>query len=361
MKFSFNGLKRPILVAGPCAAESASQLLRTAEALKRSGKVSLFRCGSWKVRSKPEGFEGIGEASFPVLQRIEKEMALPVSVEVASPAQVETLLRYGISCCWIGARTTVNPHQVAEIAEAARDSGLSVLVKNPVAADLKLWEGAFERLLKAGLTDLAAVHRGFAVADASPYRNRPFWHLAIEWKRRHPEWPLICDPSHIAGCRSLIPEVAQKALNLNYDGLMLEVHPEPDAALSDAAQQLTPQQFEKLLSGLRVPVVPTADGRLSSYRAVLDEIDSELLSLLSRRMEVSRQIARVKMEEGLPLLQMERWREVLSAAVRQAGMLGLEPSFVEEWMQLVHSASLEVQEKVLGNQDSLTAGEQKSR
>ena len=343
----FFGLARPLLIAGPCAAESERQLWQTAKALKAGGRVSLFRCGSWKMRSKPDGFAGMGEASFPVLRRIRTELGLPVCVEVASPAQAEALLRQEIRCCWLGARTTVNPQQVAEIAEALRGTAMSVMVKNPVAPDLKLWEGAMERLQQAGLTDLAAVHRGFTTADAAPYRNRPLWHLAIEFKRRHPEWAMIGDPSHIAGCRSLLAEVSQQALHLDYDGLMLEVHPSPDRALSDAAQQITPEEFERLLSGLRFPTVPVADGSLQRFRTLLDELDAEMLALLARRMRVSREIALVKAEQGLPLLQMERWKEVLADAVRQGGQLGLDARFVESLMQLVHAASLEAQENAL--------------
>ena len=329
---------------------------KTALALKAGGRISLFRCGSWKMRSRPDGFEGMGEASFPVLLRIQKEMGLPVCVEVAAPAHAEMLLRKGIRCCWLGARTTVNPQQVAEIAETLRGTEMSVMVKNPVAPDLKLWEGAFGRLQQAGLTDLAAVHRGFSTADAAPYRNRPLWHLAIEFKRRHPEWAMIGDPSHIAGCCSLIAGVAQQALNLDFDGLMLEVHPSPDRALSDAAQQITPEEYGRLLSGLRFPTVPAADGSLQRFRTVLDELDAEMLALLARRMQVSCDIARVKAEKGMPLLQMERWKEVLSSAVSQGEALGLDAGFVESLMQLVHAASLEAQENALRRPDSLSGG-----
>ena len=346
MESTFFGHGRPILVAGPCAAESETQLKLTAGLLKSMGKVSLFRCGCWKMRSKPDGFDGMGDAALPVLQRIQDDLSLPACVEVAVPLHLEAMLRYGIRCCWIGARTTVNPQQVSEIAEAARGTAVSVMVKNPVVPDIRLWEGAVERLQQAGIADIAAVHRGFSTVDAAPYRNRPLWHLAIEWKRRHPELPLICDPSHIAGCRELLAEVSQKALNLDFDGLMVEVHPSPETALSDARQQLSPDAFGKLVSTLRFPSVPTADGKLLPYRMQLDELDSELLSLLSRRMGLARKISIVKREENLPLLQLERWRDVLDDALRQADKLGLERGFVEELMRLIHSASLDEQEKV---------------
>lgn len=369
----FSGFTRPILIAGPCAAESEVQLWETAKALKAGGDVLLFRCGSWKMRSRPDGFAGMGEASLPVLQRIRTELGLPVCVEIATPDQAAALLKHDIRCCWLGARTTVNPQQVAEIAESLRGTDMSVMVKNPVAPDLKLWEGAFERLLQAGLTDLAAVHRGFSTSDAAPYRNRPLWHVAIEFKRRHPEWAMIGDPSHISGCRQLLPEVSQQALNLDFDGLMIEVHPSPDYALSDAAQQITPDEFTRLLSGLRFPTVPAADGSLQRYRAELDELDAEILALFARRMHVSREIAHVKAEKGLPLLQMERWREVLADAVRQGENLGLDARFVESLMQLVHAASLDEQENVLRHpagasseedvktQSDSVSGEQKER
>ena len=346
METGFFSLGGPILVAGPCAAESEAMLWRVARALKAGGGISMFRCGSWKVRSKPDGFEGMGEEALPVLCSIRDELQLPVCVEVASPAHVEALLRHGIRCCWIGARTTVNPQQVSEIAEAARGSNLAVMVKNPVVPDLKLWEGAFDRLSRSGITDVAAVHRGFSTGDPAPYRNRPLWHLVIEWKCRHPELPLICDPSHIAGCRSLLAEVAQKALYLHCDGLMLEVHPFPDDALSDASQQLAPDAYYSLLSSLTFPSGSSSGSGLEPYRAVLDELDSELLALLSRRMEVSRQIALMKREKRLPLLQPDRWKTVLSEALRRSEQLRLPPDFVEEMMNLIHAASIGEQEKV---------------
>lgn len=347
MKQTFFGQDRPLLIAGPCAAENEEMLWTSARALKAGGRAGLFRCGNWKVRSKPGDFEGMGEAALPVLQRIQQELQFPVCIEVATPRQLELALEYGIRCCWIGARTAVNPLSVSEIAEAAKGSGMAVMVKNPIVPDLKLWEGAFERLQKAGITDVAAVYRGFSTAESAPYRNQPLWHLAIEWKRRFPELPFICDPSHMAGRREWIAELAQKALYLDADGLMLEVHPRPAEALSDAAQQLSAEEFHTLLSGLHFPQSPAAVGALDSYRAAIDELDAELLSLLSRRMEVSRQIARVKKEKQLPLLQLDRWQEVLSDALRKSAGLKLDADFVEAVMNLIHEASINAQEKAL--------------
>ena len=345
MKHPFFGQDRPVLIAGPCAAESEEMLWVSARALKAGGRVGLFRCGSWKVRSKPDAFEGMGEASLPVLQRIQKELHFPVCIEVATPRQLELALAYGIRCCWIGARTLVNPLHVAEIAEAMRGSGMAVMVKNPMVPDLKLWEGAFERLYKSGLSDVAAVYRGFSTAESAPYRNQPLWHLAIEWKRRFPELPFICDPSHIAGRREWIAELAQKALYLDADGLMLEVHPQPEEALSDAAQQLSPEAFSRLLERLKFPQSPAIAGTLDACRTAIDELDAELLALLSRRMDVSRRIARVKKEQQLPLLQLDRWQEVLSDALRRSAALQLDADFVERLMNLIHEASINAQEK----------------
>ena len=347
MEQTFFGLEKPILIAGPCAAESAEMLWQTARALKAGAKVGMFRCGSWKVRSKPGDFEGMGEAALPVLQQIQRELDFPVCIEVATPVQVELAQQYGIRCCWIGARTTVNPLLVAEIAEAMRGSGMAVMVKNPMVPDLKLWEGAFERLQRADIKEVAAVYRGFSTAESAPYRNQPLWHLAIEWKRRFPELPFICDPSHIAGRREWIAELAQKALYLDADGLMLEVHPHPETARSDAAQQLSVEAFSQLVSGLYFPQSPANVGVLDAYRTAIDELDAELLSLLSRRMDVSRRIARVKKEQQLPLLQLDRWQEVLSDALRRSAALQLDADFVERLMNLIHEASINAQEKEL--------------
>ena len=341
------GYARPVLIAGPCAAESEALLWETAKALKAGGKVSLFRCGVWKVRSMPGTFEGMGEAAMPVLQRIQPELSLPVCVEAATPAQVESVLRHDLSACWVGARTLVNPKQVAEIAEAARGTGLPFLLKNPLVPDLKLWEGAFERFVQAGLHELAAVYRGFASEDAAPYRNRPLWHLAIEWKRRHPDLPLLCDPSHLAGHREWLQEVAQKALYLDVDGLMVEVHAAPEKALSDAAQQIAPESFYQLLSALRFPNRTEANDALNACRTSIDELDAALLGLLSRRMEISRQIARIKREKQMPLLQTRRWQTVLDNALRKAEALQLDEDFVRDVMNRIHEASIEAQEKSL--------------
>ncbi len=341
------GYERPVLIAGPCAAESEYVLWETARALKAGGRVSMFRCGVWKIRSKPDAFEGMGEAAMPVLQRIQRELGLAVCVETASPEQLESALRYGVDACWVGARTLVNPKQVAEIAAAARGTGMPFLLKNPLVPDLKLWEGAFERFEKAGIRELVAVYRGFASEDAAPYRNRPLWHLAIEWKRRHPDLPLVCDPSHLAGHRDWIQEVAQKALYLDVDGLMLEVHANPDKALSDASQQLSPQDFHHLLDVLRFPNRMDAGDALNAYRASIDELDTALLGLLSRRMEISRQIANVKREKQMPLLQTNRWQTVLDNALQKAEALHLDEAFVRDLMNRIHEASIEEQERTL--------------
>lgn len=340
-------MKEYLWIAGPCAAESESQIWETAVALKATGKVSLFRCGIWKARTMPETFAGMGEAALPVLKKVEDELQLPVCVEAASARHIEEAAVYGISHFWIGARTTVNPFQVQEIAEASKGLDLDVMIKNPIAPDIKLWEGAFERFRHAGIRRLKAVYRGFSTASSGVYRNQPLWNLAIEWKRQHPELPLLCDPSHIAGNREWVKEVAQKALFLDFDGLMVEVHPHPENALSDARQQLLPSEYGQMMDSLRLTAASGTDAVLEKYRSLIDTLDREWLEILSRRMEICRDIARYKQEKHLSLYQMQRWNQVLSEAIRRAEDLHLDPHYVESVMQLVHEASLEEQQRIL--------------
>ena len=340
-------MKKIKWIAGPCAAETERQLWETAKALKAFPEPILFRCGVWKARSHPSDFEGWGEAALPVLQRIQQELGMEVCAEVASPWHVEQLMRHDIRTAWVGARTTVNPFVVQELAEAARGTDLRVMVKNPVAPDLKLWEGAFERFAAAGLKEMAAIYRGFTTSLPTPYRNHPMWTEYIRWKSLHPEIPLYCDPSHIAGDCSLVREVAQKALLLDCDGLMVEVHVRPQQARSDARQQLSPQALMDMYGALQFPEEGGEEDVLAECRAVIDALDGDLLAILAKRMETVRQIARHKQAVHLPLLQVDRWQKVMEQALRQAVSLQLRKSFVEELMQLIHAASIEEQEKVL--------------
>ena len=340
-------MRRQAWIVGPCAAESIQQLWDTARAVCRFPEVELVRCGVWKARSQPSDFEGMGEAALPVLEQIQKELHLPVCVEIAYPWQLDKILEHGISHAWIGARTTVNPFMVQALADAARGTGLHLMLKNPLAPDLKLWEGAFNRFRAAGLRDLKAVYRGFATSLPTVYRNHPMWNEYIRWKSQHPDIPLYVDPSHIAGRRNLILEVAEKALLLDCDGLMLEVHTNPAEALSDAGQQLSPEALAELMAHLPLQGSRSLDDALVAQRAAIDALDTDLLAILSKRMEVVRKIARIKQDGRQPLLQVERWQKVMEQVLQQAEKLHLPADFVTELMQLVHAASIEEQEREL--------------
>lgn len=342
-------MKKLSWIVGPCAAESAQQLWKTAHAISGFHKISYFRCGVWKARSKPSDFEGMGESALPILEQIQKELNLTVCVEIAYPWQLEKILEHGISHAWVGARTTVNPFMVQALADAARGTDLHLMVKNPLAPDIKLWEGAFNRFQAAGLRDLKAIYRGFATSLPTVYRNHPMWNEYIKWKSMHPEIPLYVDPSHIAGTSKLIREVAQKALLLDCDGLMVEVHCCPNEARSDSKQQISPEALEQLVVQLQVPENRLLDDALVAHREAIDALDTDLLAVLSKRMEVVREIAQIKQCNHLPLLQVERWRKVMVQVLQQAEELHLSTDFVNELMQLVHSASIEEQEKILSN------------
>ena len=342
-------MKNRMWIAGPCAAESSQQIWDTALALRHFPGLSLFRCGVWKARSHPSDYEGMGESALPVLQRVSRDLKLDICVEVAAPWHVEKIMKYGITTAWIGARTTVNPFLVQELANVMRGTDLHLWIKNPMAPDLKLWDGAFERFSAAGLKDLGAIYRGFATSLPSPYRNHPMWSEYIRWKSLHPEIPLLFDPSHVAGNRQLIKEVAQKALLLDCDGLMVEVHCCPSEALSDANQQLTPHEFEELAVSLDFPQSESGADLLAGERAVIDALDSDLLAILSRRMETVRRIARYKQAVHLPLLQVDRWCKVMEHTLKQAEALHLSKNFVTDLMQLIHSASIEEQERELAD------------
>jgi len=349
--------ERPFVVAGPCSAETEDQVLETAHALADSG-LHLFRAGLWKPRTHPDSFEGVGKAGLAWLRRARQETGLAVTTEVANAAHVYEALKYGLDVLWIGARTTVNPFAVQDIADALQGVDVPILVKNPINPDLKLWLGAVERLQRAGVRRLGAVHRGFSFHGRSPFRNLPRWPIAMEFRRQMPELPLLCDSSHICGRRDMLAGVAQKALDLNYDGIMMEVHPRPDEAWSDAAQQITPGHFQKLLDGLvarRASLQEVGSPQLLDHlRQEIDEIDHELFQLLGRRMQVSRQIGAFKRERNLAVLQPGRWNDVLQEALARGEHLGLSRAFVGILLKAIHQESINHQIQVLHEEESLS-------
>lgn len=343
--------RRKLIIAGPCGAESEEQVLETARAIASGGKVSLFRSGVWKPRTRPGAFEGFGETALSWLQRVKEETGLPVTVEVANAEHTELALKYGVDVLWIGARTTVNPFSVQEIADALRGTDVPVLVKNPVNADLSLWMGALERINRAGIKKLGAIHRGFHTAVKTQYRNAPMWEIAISLKASCPTLPIICDPSHISGRRELIQDIAQRALDLDMDGLMIESHRDPSAALSDAEQQLTPEDLHQLLGKLVLRDANIGDAgfenMLRTLRQVIDDIDEELIQAFARRMQVVERIGEFKHDHNVTILQIDRWLEVLNTRTAAGESLGLDHDLVVELCQLLHKASIRKQTEVM--------------
>ena len=345
---------KKVIIAGPCGAESEDQLIDTARQLAKGGHVSLIRAGVWKPRTRPGAFEGNGENALKWLQSMRNETGLPFTVEVANAEHAELALKYKADVLWIGARTTVNPFSVQEIADAVKGTDIPVLVKNPVNADLQLWIGALERFNRNGIRKLGAIHRGFHTGVSSQYRNQPKWELPIALKAASPHLPVFCDPSHICGRRDLILPVAQKALDLNMDGLMIEVHRDPATALSDAAQQLTPQLFEDLLEKLIVRESTAEDAEfdhnLATLRQLIDGIDDEIIQALARRMEIISRIGAYKRDHQVTILQLDRWLEILQSRVVLGESLGIEKDVVVELCQLLHKASIRRQTEVMNTQ-----------
>lgn len=338
----------PLIIAGPCSVESEEQILVTARALAKIPAVNMLRGGIWKPRTRPDAFEGRGEEGLVWLQRAKKETGLPIATEVATPEHVALAMRYGVDALWIGARTVVNPFSVQQLADALRGAKVTVLVKNPVAPDLNLWIGALERFQKAGLSDLIAVHRGFSYYKESPYRNFPMWEIPIALSQRL-NVPVITDISHICGNRELLQPTAQKALDLASDGLMIECHCCPEAALTDAQQQITPSALESLLDSLafRSKNTGNVERDLASLRSEIDDIDSELLQLLARRMEVSAQIGEYKKHNNVTVVQMDRWKRILADHIATGEELGLDQEVVRAVFEAIHQASIRRQSEVM--------------
>lgn len=345
--------KKPLIISGPCSAETEEQVLATALALSKTGKVDVLRAGIWKPRTRPGSFEGIGAKGLPWLQKAKELTGMPVAVEVATAKQVESALHFGVDILWIGARTTVNPFSVQDVADALKGVKVPVLIKNPINPDLELWIGAVERVQKSGIDNIGLIHRGFSSYGNTEYRNAPMWHLAIELKRRHPELPMICDPSHISGRRDILQAVAQEAIDLDYDGLMLETHVDPDNAWSDAKQQITPEKFGEMLDNITWRHERTDQREfntaLEKLRNQINGIDDEILQLLGNRMKIAEKIGQYKKENNITILQTNRWNEILDRGVKAGEKLGLTKDFITKYFDAVHLESINRQNKVMND------------
>jgi len=344
--------KRPKIIAGPCSAESFDQLLTTARALKKLG-IETIRAGVWKPRTRPNSFEGIGVKALEWIEKIEQELDVTFTIEVATAAHVEQALKHNIDNLWIGARTTVNPFIVQEIADALKGTSTKVRVKNPVNPDLALWLGSIERVINAGISEVGAIHRGFSSFRKSKYRNEPVWQIPIELRRHMPEMELICDPSHIGGSRSMIFDISQKALDMGYDGLMIESHIDPDNALSDAKQQITPYKLKEIIDSLTIRRHTSDDlhfkTKLEELRDKIDSIDHDLIETLSSRMKIIQLIGEYKRDNNVTIFQLERWKEIIRTRPQWAKSLDLTPEYIEELYKIIHEESLKTQTEILNN------------
>ena len=341
--------KKPYLIAGPCSAESENQLLTIAKAVE--GTADIFRAGVWKPRTKPNSFEGIGKDALSWLKTIQQETSLKVVTEVATAKHVELCLESGVDMLWIGARTTVNPFYVQEIAEALRGVDIPVFVKNPIHPELGLWLGAFERLHKVGVKQLAAIHRGFYSYEKVAFRNDPKWEIPIKLREEIRDLPIICDPSHIAGKAALVEDIAQTAMDINLDGLMIETHHNPSSALSDAEQQVTPIELNSIMNNLVLRDTKLRDekfkGRLLNFRNQIDNFDTKIIELLNNRKQVVEHIANFKNENKLTIFQIDRWFEILNTRKENANLLGVDEQMIEEIFALIHKYSILTQTKIM--------------
>ena len=341
----------PCIISGPCSVESPEQIRDTAKKLSQNSRVSTLRGGIWKPRTRPNSFEGVGEIGLKWLKEAGDEVGLPVATEVATSRHVELCLKHNIDVLWIGARTTVNPFSVQEIAEVLKGTDIPVLIKNPINPDINLWIGAIERINSVGITKIGAIHRGFSSFDKTAYRNAPMWEIPIELKMLCPELPILCDPSHISGNRELIKSISQKALDLELDGLMIETHFNPEIALSDAKQQLTPHQLSIVLSQLTFRDKQSSNenvvNRLEQLRQVIDELDEDLLNKFASRMDVIEKIGKYKKENNITILQLDRWEQTLKNRLFIAEKAGLNADFTKKLLELVHQESIRIQVEVM--------------
>lgn len=348
IKFCGVDSKRPVVIAGPCSAETEEQVMETAKDLAKNG-VRIFRAGIWKPRTKPGGFEGVGSVGLTWLQEVKKETGMLVATEVANKQHVEEALNAGVDVLWIGARTSANPFAMQEIADSLVGADVPVLVKNPVNPDLELWIGAMQRIYNAGIRQIGAIHRGFSAYGKHLYRNMPQWHIPIELRRRMPELTLICDPSHIGGKRELVAPLSQQAMDMGFDGLIVESHCDPDRAWSDKSQQVTPEVLNFILNMLVVRDTTQTTESLTLLRQQIDQIDNDLLEALSKRMRISREIGQYKKEHSMPVVQMGRYDDILNSRAAAAEELGMNGDFMKTVYQAIHEESVRQQIEVLNN------------
>ncbi|MDC0378133.1 MAG: bifunctional 3-deoxy-7-phosphoheptulonate synthase/chorismate mutase type II [Flavobacteriaceae bacterium] len=345
-------LNHPLVIAGPCSAETEDQVLKIAHDLKNTD-VSIYRAGIWKPRTRPGMFEGVGAIGLKWLDKVKKETGLLTATEVANASHVKLALEYDIDVLWIGARSTVSPFIVQEIADALKDTDKIVLVKNPVNPDLSLWLGGLERLYSANIKKLGVIHRGFSTYEKSKYRNNPEWQLPIELQNRFPDIPLICDPSHIAGRRDILQDISQTALDLNFDGLMIETHIDPDNAWSDAAQQITPEVLVQMMEDLKIRTLTSDEAdyknQLNTLRTQIDVIDHGILETLGKRMKVAVSIGELKKKKNVAVLQTKRWNEILGNMILEGEKKGLSEEFVLKMFKAIHQESINNQEKVINS------------
>lgn len=345
--------EKPLLMAGPCSAESLEQVLSTAHELKKNPWVKVFRAGIWKPRTRPNSFEGLGELALPWLAEVKKETGLLTTTEVATAKHVELCLKHGVDILWIGARTTANPFSVQEIADSLRGVDIPVMVKNPINADLQLWIGALERLNQAGIDKLVAIHRGFSVAQKFEFRNDPIWRIPIELKIKYPELSVICDPSHITGNRELVYKVAQKAMDLDMDGLIIETHPTPDLAWSDAAQQVTPNRLLEITNSLKLKSENCSnknfDQELEILRGQIDRIDHDIIEALNFRKEIVEKIAKAKLSQNITALQRHRFQELMNDRMTSGKKFGLDENLIKEIFDAIHEDSIKIQTDIFDN------------
>lgn len=346
---------KPLVIAGPCSAETPEQLLATAQGLKKH-KVDILRAGIWKPRTRPNSYEGAGEEGLQWLSDVKKEVGIPVGTEVANTDHIELALKYNVDVLWVGARTTVSPFAVQEMADALKGTDVAVLVKNPINPELALWIGAFERFHNAGIKSLAAIHRGFSTYEKSKFRNLPMWQIPIELRRLVPQLPIICDPSHIAGKRDFIFEISQKAMDLGFDGLMIEAHVDPDNAWSDASQQVTPDRLGEILSELQIRETTSENvefmNKLEELRSKIDNVDRELIEVLATRMAIVGKIGEYKKENNVTSFQVKRWDEIMKNRADIAQKMNLSADYITEIFKIVHEESVRKQTEIMKRVES---------